>query len=40
MAVELPKNEKISRENNGGRKGIASAMRRRRAMRGGSNNYK
>ena len=35
MAVEVPQNEEISRgEKNGGRKGIASAIRHRIANRG------
>ena len=36
MAIEVPQNEKISGEGkNGGRKGVGSAIRRRRANRKG-----
>ena len=36
MAVEVPQNEEISGGGkNGGRKGVGSAIRRRRANRGG-----
>ena len=34
MAVEVPQNEEISGRKNGGRKGVGSAIRRRRANRG------
>ena len=35
MAIEVPQNEEISEEDkNGGRKGVGSAIRRRRTNRG------
>ena len=34
MAVEVPQNEEISGEKNGGGKRVGSAIRRRRANRG------
>ena len=37
MAIEVPQNEKIFGEKNGGRKGVGSAIRRRRANRGSVN---
>ena len=37
MAIEFPQNEKIFGGKNGGRKGVGSAIRRRRANRGSIN---
>ena len=38
MAIEVPKNKEISgRDKSGGRKGVGSAIRQRRANRGGIN---